>query len=159
MDKKKLNVIIGHGRCGKSSLIRALTGIYRSGEIDIAINDDVTLNNLSANNLRINTTAVLTQSAQEGGISPIGLVDRINRFTNCTHALVALRRNGHGNERTLAIDYLNELSNHFIIENIVVMSRELNIEPFEFESSYLNLSLTRPINANASIVRHWWRWL
>lgn len=152
MARKKLYVIIGDGRCGKSSLVRALTGVYRTASVEIG--------KLDKENSII-WTRVMPQSAQEAEIPPKDLVKELDKHSETPYALITIRLyeyKGFGP----AIDYLDELSKHFDIERIVFMGRESDIATYQYKGVPFNVlcsSYSRPVNTNASMVRAWWNWL
>lgn len=151
MASKKIYVIIGDGRCGKSSLVRALTGVYRSATVEIGLEDKKT-------NFWMR---VLPQSAQEANLSPEKLLEKLEQHGGSTYALVVVRLHsykGHGP----ALDYLNALDKVHTIEKIVYMGKDEVVDKLNFgtvQQNVINSSFSRPMNGNANMVRKFWGWL
>lgn len=151
MASKKIYVIIGTGRCGKSSLVRALTGVYRSASIEIGLDDKKSTF----------WARVMPQSAQEANLSPEKLLEKLDKDWGSTHAIVTLRLNNY-NGQGPAIDYMNALVTKHSIEKIVFMGKDPVVDTFKFGKTQLNViasSYSRPVNGNANMVRNWWGWL
>lgn len=141
--RKNIYIIIGEGQSGKSSLVRALTGIYRNSTREVQL----------ANNTKINI-AIWSQSAQEGTmVTPEMLLQLINDAL-ADNALIVLRPID-------AIDYINLISvQHNIIEVLFIgWGEEVQQFPTPGNINVINLSWDRPVNANAALVRNWWGWI
>lgn len=100
---------MGHGRCGKSSLIRCLTGVSKASRT-----------RLTLANQSIIDISVWVRSAQEVGRSPQQVLTLLRRTTS-NFALMSLRLNPY-NRQPNANAYLNLLRNHFqvIVLNLPV---------------------------------------
>jgi ABC-type cobalamin/Fe3+-siderophores transport system ATPase subunit len=142
--RKNIYIIIGEGQSGKSSLIRALTGVFRS-----------TMRTVQFINGEIINLAIWTQSAQEATplVTPTMLLERINN-SRATNALIALRP---GN----ATDYINLIAQqHNIVQVVFIGWAEIVPQvPTPGTVNIITQSRKRPVNANAAMVRNWWGWM
>lgn len=147
---KNIYVIIGEGRCGKSSLVRALTGIFRRGRRPTSIRQ--TNNEL----LYIN---VWPQSAQEAELDPNDVLDDINNAWS-ENILLVLRFQPHIIPY-YAIDYISLITEHHNIIKVVFMGpgKDVQIIHTPGQTETLDKCMTNPVNENASRVRKSWGWL
>lgn len=144
-----LYIIVGDGQCGKSSLTRALTGIYRTATTRIRQTNRVDMH-----------IRVWPQSAQEARKSPNQVLNEINN-ANAGNVLITLRYfPAPSMVQFDAIDYFDLISLHHNVVQIVFMGGETNVNQFRTSvpSNVLNLCTGRPINGNANMVRGWWGW-
>ena len=146
---KNIYLIIGEGKCGKSSLVRALTGIYRYAIKFVRQTDGL--------NIRI---SIWPQSCQEGKITPEQALDYINT-EQADNILITLRfKPAPGMVPYDAIEYYELFQNHHNIAQVVFMGGSEDVRNFPTNpiANNLNLCQSRPINENAAIVREWWSW-
>lgn len=122
-------MVIGKGRCGKSSLIRCLTGVARASTIQLRLSNQRTDVSVS----------VWVRSAQEAGKSPTVVLRDLNAMRGKI-GLISLRL-GRYNGQPNANTYLSSLSQNF---NVVIY----NINPPRI-----------PSNAIAATARNQFRWL
>lgn len=127
--KKTVYVVMGKGRCGKSSLIRCLTGVAQASTIQLRL----------ANRRTDVSVSVWVRSAQEAGKSPAVVLRDLNAMNGKT-GLISLRL-GKYNGQPNGNAYLSTLSQNF---NLVIF----NINPPRI-----------PSNAIAAIARSQFRWL
>lgn len=149
--KKNLYIIIGDGKCGKSSVVRALTGVYHYKDMWIR----------QSNQREDILVGVWSQSAQEGGHSPEDILGFIND-SGATDILLVLRFVPAPHMATfLAIEYYDLIRQHHNINQIVFMGPSEQVPSFVTVpiANELNLCQRRPINANAAMIREWWGWL
>lgn len=148
--KKNVYLIIGEGKCGKSGLVRALTGKYKNGPCIIR----------SASNTNLEFM-VWSNSPQEAGKSPQRVLKEINRV-GAGNILLTLRFEPSPETiRFNAIDYVNLIGENHRINHVIFMSEEEQVSYFQTSApaNILNLCSERPVNANADMVRRWWNWL
>ncbi len=145
---KNIFVIIGHGRCGKSSTVRALTGVYRHASIKLKTEEE---------EIRI---SVFPQSAQEAEKSPADVLSDIEKYEEDQNVLIVLRFHPY-KVRFSAKDYLEEISKRHQVKEVVFMSSEDSTGYFIHEGvkpNVINRSFSRAINENASMIRRFWNW-
>lgn len=142
--RKNIYIIIGEGQSGKSSLIRALTGVFRSTTRPVQFVTEEVID-----------LAIWTQSAQEANplVSPEMLLQRINNV-RANNALIVLRP-------TNAIDYINLITQQHNILEVVFIGWTENVPQFPTPGNVnvITQSWDRPVNANAAMVRRWWNWM
>lgn len=142
--RKNIFIIIGEGQSGKSSLVRALSGVFRN-----------TTRTVQLANREIINIAIWTQSAQEARplVTPAMLLQRING-TAATNALIVLRPAN-------AIDYINLIAQQHEIVQVVFIGRTEMVPqvPVPGNVNVITQSRDRPVNANAAMVRNWWGWV
>ena len=93
-------VVVGHGRCGKSSLIRCLTGVARASTTPITLVSQAIIN-----------ISVWVRSAQEANKFPARVLLEL-RAMRGSIGLLSLRLNGYNNKPNANI-YLTLLRQHF----------------------------------------------
>lgn len=150
MSPKNVYLIIGDGACGKSSLVRGLTGIYNTKKIAVQETEG-----------KILDLQVWVRSAQEAGKSPKDVLDQINA-SPLPNALLTLRFDAY-NYQPDAKSYFDLISSQHNIVNVIFMGSRETVPSFHTPSSVggilIENSLGRPTNANASIVRVALNWL
>lgn len=143
--RKNIYIIIGPGRSGKSSLVRALTGIYQYTAQNAPADIEFT-------NGDVRTFQVWPQSAQEGNHSPEAMLAFINTWQG-DNILMTLRMFGNWS----AQEYLDLIAIQHNITTIVVLTHENNLN--NVYGAAVNTILeprNRPINGQASRIREWW---
>jgi energy-coupling factor transporter ATP-binding protein EcfA2 len=144
---KKIYLIIGEKNSGKSSIIRALTGIRISGKINIAIPTEVTF-------------YVQLMSFQEEAMqNPSNAIKSLKKI-NCESNLCALRLNKTQNFPD-AQTYIDALINEgWEIAGIIVLGENNLQQQFHQLCVHtINPPKEYSINKNASKIRKWWSWL
>ncbi len=153
---KNVYLVIGHGNCGKSSLVRSITGRNRFGNSRIQ-----SLNPLEAIEIRVRI-----RSAQEDGTGPETILNRILESKH-DHYLLTLRVEDY-NHQPKAIKYLEKMAiepNINIAQIIVIGDKwfdqnEYNqIVPFSNRTNKFENSLKTPINVVSSYVKGIWGWV
>lgn len=150
--KKNIYIIIGHGSCGKSSLVRALTGIYRGASRLIRVGDEENFEDLQF--------AIWVRSRQEIGYKPEKVLKDVNSC-NETNILLTLRF-GSAYGCPEAKEYVDLLMTEHNVSHIVYMGREKNPDTLTYptiESTVIGNSVDTPVNANASVSRKFFCWL
>lgn len=149
--KKRIFVIIGDGKCGKSSVVRALTGVYHHKDMLIR----------QSNQAGDILVGVWSQSAQEGGYSPEDILRFINDSGAMNILLVLRFVPAPLMAPFSAIEYYELIRKHHNISQIVFMGPHEEVPSFPTtpNSNTLNLCKKRPINANAAMIREWWGWI
>ena len=154
--KRDIYLIVGEGRCGKSSLVRALTGIYngrgRKEGRKIALTTGAT---------REIKIAVWPQSAQEGKKTPTDILNDINGLSDdIPNVLLVLRFEPHI-INYWATDYTDLLIKHHNIVGVVTMSSNSHVPELSGFKDALPISSSteNAVNANAEKVRKEWGWL
>ncbi len=148
--KKNIYLIIGHGRCGKSSLVRALTGKYKNGPCQIR----------SAHHTNMDFM-VWANSSQDADKSPEKVLKEINNV-GFSNILLTLRFAPSPETAGFAAqDYLRVLEENHQVTQVLFMGEEELVNHFDTSapSNVINLCAERPVNANANLVRQWWNWL
>lgn len=149
--RKNIFFIIGEGRCGKSSIVRALTGVYRykrlfvrtrTGDLDIY---------------------VWPQSCQEAGYTPQQVLDFIDG-TDAQEVLITLRFEPTPEMvPSDGIDYYNLIAANHNVAGVVFMSNQprpmVRQFPVAVQPVIVPDSLSTPVNANAAEVRNGWGWI
>lgn len=144
--KKNIYIIVGEGRCGKSSLVRALTGVFRR-----SIRGTLQLVNGEIINI-----AIWPRSAQEGtSETPEQVLRKING-TGPNNVLIVLRPWG-------AQEYIDLLATQHNIIQVLLISSNMTLPgvniPEGINVNPITNSRSRPVNANAAVVRTWWGWM
>ncbi len=113
---RRVFVILGESRSGKSATIRALTGAFRRGILQVATQDG---------NIDI---FVQISALQEAKIRPDGFIDEVNRVEGEPDILVALRpRSTNGGNFPDAMSYIAQFEQEgWSIVGIVFLDSELN---------------------------------
>lgn len=148
--KKNIYLIIGHGRCGKSSLVRALTGKYKNGPCLIR----------SAHNTNLDFM-VWANSSQDAAKSPEKVLKEINNV-GFSNILLTLRYSPSPETSGFdAMDYFKLLRENHKVTQVLFMGEDEKVHLFDTSAPthVLNLCAERPVNANANLVRQWWNWL
>ncbi|MCE3296241.1 MAG: hypothetical protein K0R65_1955 [Crocinitomicaceae bacterium] len=148
--KKNIYLIIGHGRCGKSSLVRALTGKYKNGPCQIR----------SAYNTNMDFM-VWANSSQDAAKSPEKVLKEINNVCFSNILLTLCYTPSPENSGFAAQDYVRVLKENHEISQILFMGEDEKVHLFDTSvpTNVINLCSDRPVNANANLVRQWWNWL
>lgn len=150
MNPKRIYILIGETETGKSSIIRALSGVHNQGHRAIM-----------TTNRDILEFRVWTTSSQEFGHTP---QDDLNVFndTDEEFILMSLRYEALNSEFPEAQTYIDayEGAGH-LIEQVVILRNhpELNFGQSEPEIHSILRPRQWPINGNASQIRNWWRWM
>jgi energy-coupling factor transporter ATP-binding protein EcfA2 len=146
---KNIYLIIGEGACGKSSLVRALTGVarYRSVEVGTIVGSSIQI-------------AVWIRSAQEAGISPEEVLSNIQSAVE-EDVLLTLRIDEY-NGQPNAEAYLEAMMP--IIKNlrIVFLSEAENPRIVSISGAATlthGRSLSTPVNVVSRIVSNAWGWV
>lgn len=150
--KKNIYIIIGHGACGKSSLVRALTGIYRGASRLIRVGNEKNFEDLQF--------AIWVRSRQEVGFQPKKVLKDVNSCDE-THILLTLRF-GKYNDCPEAKEYVDLLMTEHNVSRIVYMGREKNPDTLTYPSivpKKIGKSVDTPVNANANEARKYFGWL
>lgn len=152
--RKNVYLIIGEGRCGKSSLVRALTGVYRHRRMGVRLmppeNRDIDI-------------AIWSQSCQESGDSPEDILQYLQDET-APYVLMTIRFHTiPGMAPFDAIEYYKLIEANHNIVGVAFMGPRPENEILQFDTipqaAVVADCLINPINANASIVRHTWGWM
>ncbi len=146
---KNVYLIIGDGACGKSSLTRALTGLFVSGRTDVA--------DISGNILPFK---IWIRSAQEVEKSPQQVLREISNAED-DNVLITLRFDTYLGQPD-AQHYFNLIGQHHIIKHVIFMSSGAVLSfsvPASVQRGFIDQSYSRPVNANAHIARQSLRWL
>lgn len=148
--QKNIYIVIGEGRCGKSSLVRALTGVFRRSKHARRIRQT---------DRKVIHIHVWPQSAQEARLSPEDVLNDVNNAWS-ENIFLVLRFQPHI-VPYYATDYVNLLSEHHNIVHTVFMGPGDNVQsiPSTGVSKTLDNCMKNPINENASRVREWWGWV
>lgn len=152
--KKKLYVVIGNGKCGKSSLVRSLTGLYKYSVVRIerlTPNDKIDL-------------MVWIRSLQEYGYSPEEVLAYVLEYEE-DYLLLTVRIHPHYHLPDV-FGYLDVLVPHYDIEGIAVISEEPidsglynKIEQYcPINTHKFEESLSTPINVTSTAVKRAWKW-
>ncbi|NGF75756.1 hypothetical protein G5B10_07685 [Fluviicola sp. SGL-29] len=150
--RKNIYLIIGEGKCGKSTLVRAHTGVYRSGLLWLRL--------ASQTDIQIK---VWSQSCQEGGHTPQDVLRRINN-DSAAEILITLRFKPAPQMAPFnAIDYYDLIqANHNIVGVVFMADKSIqNIPQFPTnpEPVLIPDSWETAANASADSVRRGWGWL
>jgi hypothetical protein len=147
---KNIYIIIGEGKCVKSSLVRALTGVFRRSKKPTPIRR-------SADD-KIIKVCVWPQSAQEAKKKPEKVLKEINEAWS-DNVLLVLRFQPHLIPFS-ATDYIDLIKEHHNIVQVVFMGPEDTVPsiPTPGIKKTLENTLLNPVNQNASRVRGWWGW-
>jgi energy-coupling factor transporter ATP-binding protein EcfA2 len=148
MRRKNIYLIIGEGGCGKSSIIRALTGTYQSSWMDLQLSDTKLAN-------QVIDIEIWPRSAQEGtDETPEQILQKIID-SQATHILLVLRAWG-------SQAYIDLIAPQHNIIQVLLISANANLPkvniPEGINVEPLTNSKTRPINANAALIRGLWGW-
>jgi ABC-type cobalamin/Fe3+-siderophores transport system ATPase subunit len=100
--RKTIYVVVGKGRCGKSSVIRCLTGVARASTIPITLVNQTILD-----------ISVWVRSAQESGKSPNHVLQELNAMKSSI-GLISLRQGTYNGQAT-ANTYITVLRQQFKI--------------------------------------------
>ena len=111
--RKTIYVVVGNGRCGKSSLIRCLTGVARTMTTPVILINQLIID-----------ISVWVRSAQEAGKSPAQVLREL-RAMRGSIGLLSLRLNGY-NRQPNANAYLQILRLHF---NVIIYTIPMPIIP------------------------------
>lgn len=147
--KKNIYIIIGHGACGKSSLVRALTGIYRGASRLIR--------SVNGTDTRF---AIWVRSRQEVGFQPKKVLKDVNSC-NEKHILLTLRFESYNNCPE-GKEYVDLLLTEHNVSHILYMGNGGNPATLEYpniENIVISNSLKKPVNVNASVARKFFGWL
>ena len=150
--KKNIYIIIGHGACGKSSLVRALTGVYRGVSRLIRVGNEEDFEDLQF--------AIWVRSRQEVSDKPKQVLKDVNSC-NEKNVLITLRFGAY-NRCPEAKEYVDLLMTEHNISRIVYMGREKNPDRLTYpliESEQIGNSVGTPVNANANVARKFFGWL
>jgi hypothetical protein len=141
--RKNIYIIIGEGGCGKSSIVRALTGTYQSSWMDLQLTNGITID-----------IAIWPRSAQEGTFETAE--DILQKITDspATHVLLVLRP-------WKAQEYIDLLITQHNIVQVLLISADLKLPRVNLPviPNEITESKSRPINANAALIRNLWGWL
>jgi len=150
--KRNIYLIVGEGRCGKSSLVRALTGVFRRTKKATRI----ALSNPKKTEIKI---TVWPQSAQEAQLSPEDVLNDVNHALS-ENILLVLRFQPHIVPYH-ANDYINLLIEHHNIVKVIFMGPNDKVQSISISriANVLNNSIKNPVNENANQVRNWWHWM
>lgn len=146
---KNVYLIIGDGACGKSSLTRALTGLYNSGRTYVG--------EVSGNTLPFK---VWIRSAQEVEKSLHQVLTEINNAED-ENVLITLRFDTHYGQPS-AQQYFYLINQHHNIKHVIFMSSGAALSfpvPASVQKGFIDQSYSRPVNANAYIARQSLKWL
>lgn len=141
---KNLYIILAEAHMGKSSLMRCLTGIYRSKKTWVKTNQG---------NMEI---YVFTSSLQE---KKCGIQEAINNINNTPvdDVFVAIRIDSTGG-CPIGQDYYNAFTNLYNIKEVVILgTNQMNI-PNNLITRIPNPRLNPP-NDDARVVRNSWGWV
>jgi energy-coupling factor transporter ATP-binding protein EcfA2 len=147
--KKNIYIIIGHGACGKSSLVRALTGTFRMSSKEVR---DIEGKNLGFN--------ICVRSRQEVGKTPKEVLKDIESC-NDKNILLTLRFHTYNGmpEGKAYVDLLNKTLN---VSHIIFLSADKVPVSFDFSDGRtfsIGNSWGNPVNVNASKARKFFDWL
>jgi|GEM_PF-3469969 len=150
--KKNIHIIIGHGSCGKSSLVRALTGIYRGASRLIRVGNEDDFEDI--------LFAIWVRSRQEVGDKPKQVLKDVNSCDE-TNVLLTLRF-GSAYGCPEAKEYVDLLMTEHNVSHIIYMGSDvepatLTYPSIEFEK--IGNSVDTPVNANANVARKYFGWL
>lgn len=144
----KVWIVMGNAQVGKSSAIRALTGVYRSGRTDVQ-----TVHG------RLNGIFVQVRSLQEKGISP---QDFISARDDDEYILLALRVNQAGGCPN-GLSYMQAFTgNNWMINRVTVLGTDnlpYNLPQGIPNPLYIRNSGNIPANQTAHRIRNAWDWL
>lgn len=146
---KNVILIIGHGACGKSSLVRALTGVARRSRNGIR--------DINGEDLKFN---IWIRSAQEAWKSPANVLKEVNECAG-PNVLLTLRFHKY-NKQPEGKEYVDLLKKHHNVSKIIFLSaHEIPVSfPFpEGETESIGNAWENPVNANASIAREFLGWV
>lgn len=149
MKKKNLYLVFGTANQGKSSLIRCLTGVFRSKTTRVKrIGDEILIK-------------VFVSSAQERWI---GIDDLIEKIENAPeeYFLISIRidaiQNKYGDVFPKGQVYYDALVKKFKILGVVILGKEaMDID--DKSITRIDTPKKHPSNHDASIVRHFWNWV
>lgn len=152
--KKKLYLVIGQGKCGKSSLVRSLTGRWRYGSTRIQ--------RLYPNDIL--DIMVWIRSLQEYGYTPQKVLDYVLEYEE-DFLLLTIRVEPYY-ELPDVFGYLETLKLHYDFEGIVLISEGLiDINLFRSIELYCPVnthkfekSLSTPVNTMSTAVKNAWKW-
>ncbi len=152
--KKKIYVIIGHGACGKSSLVRSLTGVARKKQnVKIKFNND-----------KIEEFSIWIRSSQEDWKFPKDVIIELSASPN-GNILLTLRLHTLY-KRPKGIEYLKLIDASFDIEKIAVIGERIDVKELAIiESKWgkkvesFQNSWSRPMNELSSEVREHFKWV
>lgn len=147
--KKNIYIIIGHGACGKSSLVRALTGIYRGASRLIR--------SVNGTDTRL---AIWVRSRQEVGDKPKKVLKDVNSCHE-TDILLTLRFGSYYGCPE-AKEYVDLLLTEHNVSHIVYMGSNNNPATLTYpiiKNIVISNSGGTPVNANASVARQFFGWL
>ncbi|MCW8898116.1 MAG: hypothetical protein OQJ96_05905 [Flavobacteriales bacterium] len=148
--KKNIYIIIGHGACGKSSLVRALTGIYSGGAIRF-------IRSVNGTDTKF---AIWVRSRQEVGDKPAKVLEDVKNNKE-TNVLLTLRF-GEYNRCPEAKEYVDLLMTEHNVSHIVYMGSDKEPATLTYstiKSIVIGNSVDTPVNANASVARKLFGWL
>jgi len=146
---KNVYIIIGHGACGKSSLVRALTGVARWSRKQIQ--------NTEGQALDFN---IWIRSAQEAYKSPNTVLKEINECKGL-NVLITLRFHTYNNQ-PIGEDYFDLISQHHNVSKIIFLSAKETPVSFDAPNSEtlsMGNSYRSPVNANAARARSFLGWV
>jgi ABC-type Mn2+/Zn2+ transport system ATPase subunit len=148
---KNIYIIIGEGKCGKSSLVRALTGVFRRSKKSTRI--------AQTNTDEIMHINVWPQSAQEARKNPEKVLREIKEAWS-NNVLLVLRFLPHNNTPFSATDYVELIQEHHNIVQVIFMGPGDKVSKIQTPGIQKTLKNTfkNPVNQNASEVRGWWGW-
>lgn len=152
--KKKLYLVIGHGKCGKSSLVRSMTGLWRYGLTRIQ-----RLQPSDIINIR-----VWIRSLQEYVYLPIRALDETLLYQEDFLLMTVRVESINGCPDVFC--YLEAFVHHYDIEGIVVIGEHpINEELFNGIQQYcpenthkFEKSLSTPVNKVCTEVKAAWNW-
>lgn len=148
---KRVYLILGDGKMGKSTLIRHLTGIREASLVDIALSGNQTI-----------ALWAWMRSAQEMPKSPAEIVSLIGNFNSahCTDILLPLRILP-ANYQPGYLSYVNAIASagHSIVQSIV-LTNQAHVAPTfqQISPNIISNSLSQPSNVIAANVRALWNW-
>ena len=147
--RKNIFLIIGDGKCGKSSLVRALTGVYRAKAQLVA-----------PTNGQPFSCSVWPQSCQEAGDSPIDVLNEVGRNPHQNFLITLRFFPGPEMIKHDAIEYYDLLNANHNIQQVLFMGSTNAPNTFNVTQpmNILPNSLNNAVNENASIVRQLWGW-
>lgn len=142
-------IILGDRNKGKSSVIRALSGVGRAKAVEIA-----TFNGAFK-------THVELQSLQESGILPVNFIAKIHAAKH-KRVLVALWLKGKNPQLPSGQSYIEQFVHAgWRISEIAILgvgNAPLNLPKNVPSPMFFPNSLISPVNSTASSVRAQWKW-
>ncbi len=154
--KKQIYVVVGHGSCGKSSVIRSLTGLFVRRKNPVKIQ-------LISKELPVKFS-VWIRSAQERGKNKEGILDQISG-SKMDYILLSIRIESIWGLPG-AIDYLEHIATQHNLSRIVILGEPLNpalckpiIDKWPKITTQHENSRSKPVNVISKEVRDSFNWI